>query len=213
MKIILAAKSSERGALFQAFLRGYDVECCVVDSLQEVITHASTEEHAGVLIDMPLLIRKHVSIMNELDDILNGLPSAILNIHAPSGAVHFLSRGGISSGCSSIDHFIKICLQFVPKTIIYRYRQAFHHNVILYRTPELHDGYRSACLDISLSGCYLFYTRDDLLEGEPVWITFPEHIHPSPLKGMVSWVRTWGTTENIPGIGVTFCEPLENVTA
>jgi hypothetical protein len=212
MKIILAVKTPARKAIFQRAISEYDLDCCVVETLQEVITHAALEEHAGILIDMQLLVRKHIGPVAELDDVLNSMPSAILNIKMPSGAVHILSRGDIASGCVTVDQFIIICRQFVPKKVVYRYRQAFHHNILISRSSEFTNAYKSACLDISTSGCYIFYTLDDICEGDSIWVKFPANVRTSPVKAIVSWIRKWGTSENLPGIGASFSESIEDIT-
>jgi Tfp pilus assembly protein PilZ len=50
--------------------------------------------------------------------------------------------------------------------------------------------------------------REDIAEGDTVWIKMPESIQSVPLEAIVSWVRQWGTSHLIPGIGVKFHKNL-----
>jgi hypothetical protein len=75
-------------------------------------------------------------------------------------------------------------------------------------TPEFNTPYKTVCIDISAGGCFLFCVMDDIVAGSTIWIQMPGSDHESPRKtvqkAVVYWVREWGTTQNIPGIGVHF---------
>lgn len=131
----------------------------------------------------------------------------LLNIHKSSGSIRILSRGELSSGCSSLEQFIGRCTQFNPKVISSRTRELIHHNVLLDRTPDFKDSHnKTVCLDISPGGCFVFCTWEEIVVGDSVWIKLPETVKPSPVKAIVCWIRKWGISQDMPGIGVKFCE-------
>jgi hypothetical protein len=203
-KIILVAKNLERRTHYLNELAKYSLSCCVEDSLHEAVNHAAVEPHCGVLIDIHQMLRFSSSQKTEAEDILNGLPSATANIHAASGTIRIFPRGSLVSACSSLEQFIDVCVSFVPKIIFVRKREPVHFNVLLDIDASFSGAEKTACIDISAGGCFLFCVREDIVIGDTVWIKMPETVRDAPLKAVVCWVRNWGTSQNIPGIGVRF---------
>lgn len=207
MTILLAVKDPIRKKFYHDIISGHGLDCCIVGSLQEAITHASLEPHTGILIDMQLMIKVSKSIIDGVEDLQSGLPSATLNIHKSSESIRILSRSELSSGCSSLEQFIERCTQFNPKVISSRTRELIHYNVLLDRTPDFKDPHnKTVCIDISPGGCFVFCTWEDIVVGDSVWIKLPETVKPSPVKAIVCWIRKWGISQDMPGIGVKFCE-------
>jgi hypothetical protein len=203
-KILLVVKDQQRKTRYIAMMDELGADCCVVSSLQEAITHASEEPHCGVVFDMPLMIRASESLKTGVDDLLSGLPSAYLNIHTSTGGIRMLPRGTQSSTCSSIDQFVEVCAGFPPKKIFSRTRKPIHLNVLLDRDPEFAGPEETVCIDISVGGCFLFCVRKDITVDCTVWLKLPDSVCEYPVKCVVCWVRKWGTTHNIPGIGLRF---------
>lgn len=202
--ILLVVKDLERKARYLKKMDELDTAFSVVSSLQEAILQASEEPHCGVLIDMLLMVRVPVSIKASVEGLLNSLPSATLNIHVPSGDIRILPREATVSECSSVGQFVKICATFPPQTIFPRKRESLHFNALFDRDPDFKAADRSVCMDISGVGCFLFSVRDDLAIGNTIWIKLVGISGDCSIKGVVSWIREWGTTPHIPGIGVTF---------
>jgi hypothetical protein len=202
--IILVVKNPERRAQYIDKLAEYGLSCCGADSLQEAVKHAAEEPHCGILIDIQQMLRISPSQKTEAEDMLNGLPSATMNIHAGSGAIRILPRGALVSGCSSLDQFVSVCVSFIPKLIFIRKREPVHFNVLLDRTSAFDRPDKTVCIDISTGGCFLFCVWEDIMIGDTVWIKMPETERDAPIKAVVCWVRRWGTSPQIPGIGVSF---------
>jgi len=207
-KIILVVKDEIRKDRYQAILDTFEVSLNVVASLKEAINLASEEPHNGLLIDLPLLVRAPQVIKFSINDLLNGLPSGTLNIHAPSGEIRLLQRGDRTLNCSSVEQFVEICAKFHPKIIFSKKRVQLHYNVLLATTPDFRDPDRSVCMDISTGGCFLIFLRPphrvDIAVGSTVWIKMIGLNNGDPIEAVVRWMREWGTTHNIPGIGVEF---------
>lgn len=201
--ILLVVRDQRRLERYQALLAACGAACGVANSLQEAVARASEEPHAGVLLDMPLMIRVPDSLKIGVQDLLGGLPSATLNIHAVGG-VRILPRGALASACSSLEQFISTCAGFRPRIISTRNRKAIHFNVLFDTAAGFVAPERSVCIDISVGGCFLFCVRDDISVDSAVWVKLPDLLGDSPLKGVVCWVRRWGSSRKIPGIGVRF---------
>lgn len=202
--ILLVVKDLERKERYLRKMDELDAAFSVVSSLQEALLLATEEPHCGVLIDMLLMVRVPASIKGSVEGLLNSLPSATLNIHVPSGDIRILPREATVSECSSVGQFVKICAGFSPKTIFPRKRESLHFNALFDRDPDFKAADRTACMDISGAGCFLFSVRDDHAIGNTIWIKLVGANDDYPIKGVISWIREWGTTQHIPGIGVTF---------
>jgi len=208
VKIILVVNNSAHEKIYHDTISGYGLDCCIVDSLQKAITHASVEPHTGILIDIQVMLKVPKSLIDSIVDLLSGLPSATLNINRSSETIRILSRGELSSECFSIEQLMAVCTQFVPKIIYFRKRELVYYNVLLDRDPEFNNSpyNKTVCIDLSQGGCFVFCTWDDIAIGDDVWIKLPETVQPLPVKAVVCWIRKWGACQDIPGIGVKFCE-------
>ena len=209
--ILIVVKDPERKARYLVKMDEHHTACCVVSSLQEAITRASEEPCCGVLVDMLLMVKIPASIKTSFEGLLNGLPSATLNIHASSGDIRILPRGAKGLGCSSIDQFVGVCAEFHPKIIFPRKRESLHFNALLDISPDFKTPDRTVCIDISTGGCFMFSVREDLAVGSSVWVKLAEMENDAPIKGVVSWIREWGTTQHIPGIGINFVHVSDEI--
>jgi len=203
-KIILVVSVEARKSNYLRQLDKYDVSWNVVESLRDAVKLASIEPHNGILIDMPLMIRKSVTIKIAVDDLLCALPGATLNFNTLNGELHLLPRGDKSSDCTSIDQFIGVCAAFSPKLLFFKKRVPLHYNTLLDISETLENPDRTVCIDISVGGCYLFCVREDIDIDSTVWIKFVAFNHENPIEAKVRWICKWGATDKIPGIGVEF---------
>jgi hypothetical protein len=203
LKIILVVSDSAEKDQYLHALEEHDAHCCVVSSLAEASAHASEEPHSGIAIDVRQMLRVTASNKGAVDDLLNGLPSATLNITALR-EVRLLPRGALAAHCSSIGGFITACSHFAAKIIYHRDRTSTHYNVLLDSDPGFPSPFRTVCIDLSAGGCFLFYGSEEIRTGNTVWIKFPDNISVEGVKATVCWSRAWGTSQCIPGLGVNF---------
>jgi hypothetical protein len=203
-KLLLVVKDQLRGKNYLDALNEHGAVCRIVSTLQEAITIASEKPHCGILVDMQLMLRIPTLKRVGVEDLLNGLPSATLNINVSRGEIRILPRGSMAFGCSSLHQFISICANFAPKIIFQRTREPIHYNVLLDVNPEFSSPCRTVCIDISSGGCFVFCCNGSFVSGDSVWIKMPDIVCDVPIKATVCWVREWGATQKIPGIGVCF---------
>lgn len=203
-KVLLVAKDKLRQKHYLEVLNEYGAVCRTAGSFQEAITIASEQPHCGILVDMQLMLKIPSSKKVDVEDLLGALPSVSLNIHGTSGDVRVLPRGAKASGCTSLEHFIYRCKQSDPRIIFPKRREPVHYNVTLDTCPKLSTPYKTVCIDLSIGGCFIFCVRDDITVGSTVWIKIPDTLYESPLKAKVCWIREWGTSHEIPGIGLCF---------
>jgi len=209
-KILLVVNDPARKAHCLEFLTDYIASIHIVDSLREAVVLASEEAHCGILVDVVLMVRAPTVIKAHLEDMLCGLPSAILNIDLKKGVIQLLPRSSYVLGCRSIGRFMAVCAGFRPQIIFPRTRKAVHFNVLLDFCPEMNNPDRTVCINISTGGCFLFNTRDDIGVESTIWIRLFGLDHDLPIEGVVVWKREWGTATAIPGIGVKFKDvPVE----
>lgn len=207
-KIMLVVKDQARKESYLKLLGGFPVCWSIVGSLKDAINLASESPHSGILIDLPLMVRAPQAIKVGIDDLLDGLPSGTLNIHAANGELRLLTRGDRSLQCASIEEFIVVCAEFSPKLIFSRHRVRLHYNALFATTPDLCDPERTVCMDISTGGCFLICLRPpdngDIAVQSTIWVKLIGLNNDNPIEALVRWVREWGTSHNIPGMGVEF---------
>ena len=204
IKILLAVEDQRRKARYVERLVELGAVCSVVVTLQEAITHASEEYLNGVLIDMPLIIRTSDAVKAGVEDLMSGLPGASLNIHGSTGDIRVLPRGAKAATCSSLERFVRFCSEFQPKIIFNRQRKRIHFNVQIDTDQKFAAPEKTVCMDISVGGCFVFCVREDITVGSTVWMKLPDSVCDCPVKGVVCWVRKWGISQDIPGIGLRF---------
>jgi hypothetical protein len=208
-QLIIVVGNPNRFINYKDLLAEKNVNFFHVSTLQEAIQSASENPYSGILIDMPLMIKVADSIKPAVDDLLSGLPSATINISAASRTIKILPRGTIASQCSSVDQFLDVCTAFCPKIIFTRKRKQINFNVLFDTTHDFASPEKTACIDISTGGCFIFSVREDIAEGSILWIKLPDTLFAFPVKCKVCWVRKWGMSQSMPGIGVSFVDTPE----
>jgi hypothetical protein len=181
----------------------------VVDTLQEAIQIASREPHSCVLVDMHLVLKTPASVKVKFEDITNGLPSAVFNINSSTGEIVLRLRGEAASQVTSLDQLVSLYGESKPRIIFPKKRETHSFNVLLDTDPEMKNPEKTVTINISSGGCFLFSVRDDISVGVNVWVRLIDTGLDSPIKGTVIWVRKWGGTQLIPGIGIKFADVLD----
>jgi hypothetical protein len=153
---------------------------------------------------MALMIKVTTAIKTGFEDLLNGLPSATLNVNPSLDEIRILPRGTDATNCTSIDQFIDICTEFQPKFIYQRNRESININVLIDTAPTMQTPEKTATINVSPGGCFLFNVRDDIAIGSNLWIKFHDFDNVTVVNSRVTWKREWGTSREIPGIGVRF---------
>ena len=204
MSILLVVESEERSGIYRESLRLLTADVRIVASLQEAAFIASQKPHNGILVDMPIMIRVSQAIKDSVDYLMECLPCAFINISGKNHELRILSRSSAALQATTLEDFVTVCGRYSPRIIFPRVREPVCINALLDLTPEFPSPERTACIDISFGGCFLFTVRSDISIGATVWIKLTGLSSAEPIQGTVLWQREWGRDYFMPGIGVHF---------
>ncbi len=204
MMVLLVAESEKRRGVYEESLRLSGAGVTVVASLREAVLTASEKAFNGVLIDMPVIIKGAQVAKQSVDDLMEGLPCAFLNLNGKNREIRLLGRGAAAKGSTTMEEFVDVCGQYTPRIIFSRVREHVYINALLDLSPDVLSPDRTTTIDISAGGCFLFSVRDDIQTGAAVWIRLVGLPYNEPIQGAVCWKREWGAANAIPGIGIRF---------
>ena len=137
-----------------------------------------------------------------IQDILNALPSAYLNIDKVTGKTHLLIATGTQGVAHNIQEFMAICHAFPARTVKPKDRYPLTLQVVI---ADESAEEQTVTMDVSTSGCFLFTTKPELKPRKQLTLGFLCLKDRSLIRATICWKRVWGEeNEKPPGIGVHF---------
>ncbi len=203
-QILLAVEDEERRLVYEAFIRKEQAICHTVSSLRDVANQAPRQPYNAIFLDMPLIIKASRYEKSLVEDALHAIPNARLNIVAKTRKIRMLVSWDIQAGTRSAEEHLRYCCEQAPRVALIRNRIPLNLNAVLSRSPDMADAERTACIDFSPGGCFLFCVNDEITLQSTVWIRLTALNDQSPIASTVCWKREWGITNEIPGIGIRF---------
>lgn len=202
-QILLAVADEQRRQRYEAFLRTEHVICQTVVSLRDVSTQTAKQPYHAIFVDMPLYVRASHYQKSLVEDALRALPHARLNL-TPAGEISILVTGEGHESSSTPEEYLRYCCQQPVKVVKPRTRIRLHINALFSTTEDFSEACRTACVDISAGGCFLFSTDREIAPHDTVWVRLVILNDPTPIASMVCWKREWGTSNEMPGVGIRF---------
>jgi hypothetical protein len=202
--ILLAVEDEERRLVYEAFIRKEQAICHTVSSLRDVANQAARQPYNAIFLDMPLVIKASRYEKSLVEDALHALPNARLNIVAKTQEVNMLVSWDAQEGSPTPEKNLRYCCEQPPKVAPIRSRIPLNLNAMLSCSPDMADAERTACIDFSPGGCFLFCVNDEIIPQSTVWIRLTALNDQSPILSSVCWKREWGITNELPGIGIRF---------
>jgi Tfp pilus assembly protein PilZ len=205
-QILLAVADEERCRRYELFLNQEHVICQMVSSLRDVATQTARQPYNAIFLDMPLIVRASVYEKSLVEDALRALPHARLNIVPATGEISILISGETHESTKTPEEYLRYCCDQPVKIVLPRNRIPLNLNAMLSYPKDMATVERTACIDISPGGCFLFTVNDEITLQSAVWVRVVVLNDPAPILCTVCWKREWGVTNEIPGIGVRFDE-------
>lgn len=202
-QILLAVADEQRRQRYEAFLSKERVICQTVSSLRDVSTQTAKQPYHAIFVDMPLYVRASHYQKSLAEDALKALPHARLNL-TPSGEISILVSGEGHESSSTPEEYLHFCCQQPVKLVKPRTRIRLHINALFSHSEDFRDACRTACVDISAGGCFLFSTDVKVAPHDTVWVRLVNLNDQTPITSMVCWKREWGTSNEMPGVGIRF---------
>lgn len=203
--VLLVSRSASRTQLYRESLDRLGISCLGISGLKEVCVLAAGTPFSGILLDMPIMAKSSAGEKADIEDILKALPSAYLNIAPASDAVKLLTATGTQGTARSLEEFAEICKGFTPRLVSPKDRYPLFLNALLHCDDAGPSPQKTATLNVSSNGCFLFFTDNRITYGQQVMIDFVGFEDRTPISAEVCWIRPWGDQGNhLPGIGVRF---------
>ncbi len=200
--ILLVTRNEVRRDIYQEALASLGMDFLTTEDLKEVTTLAARTSLSGILLDMPVMIKAAAHIKNSLQDILNAIPSAYLNILQGTRDIKLLIATGTRGQARNLEEFSALCRSFEPRTVKPKDRYPVHLQTEFEYNNRVEQ---SVTLDLSYNGCFLFSTNQDYLLKEKVKIVFKGFNDTTPISSTICWIRLWGNELlSGPGLGVKF---------
>jgi len=203
-QILLAVEDEERRLVYEAFVKKERVICHSVSSLRDVANQAARQPYNAIFLDMPLIVKASRYEKSLVEDALHTLPNARLNITGKTGKIRMLVSWDTRAGAGTAEDHLRYCCEQPPRIAVIRNRVPLNLNALLSRSPDMADAERTACIDFSPGGCFLFCVNDEIPLELTVWIRLVALNDQTPIESTVCWKREWGLTNEIPGVGIRF---------
>ncbi len=202
-QILLAVADDRRRQRYEEFLRKEHVICQIVTSLREVATQTAKQPYHAIFLDMPLIAKGSHYEKSLVEDCLRALPHARLNL-TPAGEISILVSDAGHKSSGTPEEYLHYCCQQPVKVVLPRKRIALHINALMSGSDDMAAPGRTACIDISPGGCFLFSTDEETGVHDTIWVRLMLLNDPTPIQSMVCWKREWGVTNDMPGVGIRF---------
>ncbi len=204
IKVILVARNETRVNAYSEALAELGTTCHPVLDIRQVPELASTSPFNGILLDMPVITKASVYEKGIIEDVIQTLPSAYLNIMPATDIIKLLSATAVHGNASTLTGFIEICRSFTARHVRPNDRVSLHLNALIlnHNLPDLPE--KSVSLNVSRNGCFLFSANPGNQRGHTITAEFIGLKDTSEIVAVIKWVRHWGEVHQMPGIGVSF---------
>lgn len=203
--VLLVSRSASRTQAYRIALDQLGISCLGISSLREVPLLTAGTPFSGILLDTPILIKSSTADKAAVEDTLKALPSGYLNIAPATDAIKLLIATGTRGDAKSLEEFARLCKQFPPRMVRPNNRYPLHLQVLLSDPSQPGQTEKSATINVSEQGCFLFSCNPALQTGRQVVIDCLGLEDRTPISATVCWQSPWGSTEQvIPGIGIHF---------
>ena len=204
-RILLVSQRASRVQHYSALLEQLGVACQLLSAVRDVPGLAAELPLNGILLDMPVIAKASPKEKADIEDVLRALPSAYVNIMPASGAVRLLTVNGLQGTAPNLEMFVELCSHFIPRLVLPKDRCPLFLNALLSTGVHQDAWLRTATLNVSPGGCFLFCTEPEIQLQQSVQVRFVGIEDDRPISAVACWLRRWGAEgHHMPGIGVRF---------
>jgi len=208
VRLLLVVENGEARIAYAKALMELQVTLECVPSVNELHRVLPRTSFNGILLDSAVMNSASCSEKAFIHDLLQIFPSVRLRFDPETKKIGVLYFGQLYDEAATLQQFIESqCRGFMPRVIRDCERVDLNFNVLLSRNPDFTDAQvlKTNTMNVSTEGCFI-YTPDRWKAGDVAWLKFMELVDPAPIGIEVRWIKEWGKTLGIPGIGVRFRE-------
>ncbi|MES9995657.1 PilZ domain-containing protein [Desulfovibrio aminophilus] len=209
LQVLLVAEPGDARSAYELELARLGVAFDVIGDPGGWPAGAEGRTYNGILLDLPTWIRCPTRDRENLQAVLEHFPVLRLLYNQEQGGIRGVSLGATVRQARDMDGFLlKECAGFHPRPLRMSERRDAARSVLILRGPDQtpEQGERAATTNVSATGCFVVaFGRFEV--GQELWLLFGEDDPPGqgvPVRCIVRWLRPWGVSRRLPGIGVAF---------
>lgn len=205
IRVLLIARPGAAREIYAEALQQAGAQVDVAAGIEDLHAAVTLHPYHGVVVDIPTKIqalRDHKELVNS---ILGSFPVIQVNVDPATGRIRAMCFGARQVSGRLEDFIARECRQAVPRMFRRHPRTAVQCHVRLQAAgaPPGARGERTAALNLSEGGCFIFTARRYAV-GDEVRMAFQALDPRRPLRGVVRHRVAWGRDAGLPGIGVEF---------
>jgi len=186
-------------------LQDFGVETVPCSSFVEAECYAMLNQVSGVIVDVATMVRAKGDEQSISTFLQNVYP--LIRVRVSDSAIKpmFVGRND-NQNQGPLVSILEVYASFLPRTLRKFKRSRFYLPVVL-RKPDGHE-YKTITTDLSWGGAFITLNELwGLAPGEMLLVQMPT-LNIS-VEAQIARCVAWGTQNVIPGLGVTWSEPLE----
>ena len=186
-------------------LQDFGVETVPCSSFVEAECYAMLNQVSGVIVDVATMVRAKGDEQSISTSLQNVYP--LIRVRVSDSAIKpmFVGRND-NQNQGPLVSILEVYASFLPRTLRKFKRSRFYLPVVLRKTDG-HE-YKTITTDLSWGGAFIaLNTSWGLAAGEMLLVQMPT-LNIS-VEAQIARCVAWGTQNVIPGLGVTWSEPLE----
>lgn len=208
LRLLLVVADQDAHIAYSRALMQLRVTMESVPSVAELYRLLPQTTFSGVLLDTEVMNSASSGEKAFIHDLIQIFPSVRLKHDPETKQISVLYFGRSHDENATLEWFVaNQCKGFMPRTIRDCKRVELNFNVLLSKRPDFAGGQslKTITVNVSTEGCFVI-TPEPWKNGETGWLKFMELLDPTPIRVEVRWIKAWGKTMGIPGIGVRFRE-------
>jgi hypothetical protein len=205
-ELLILARGDECVAAYEQAFRRAGVVFHAARSTEEAFAIMRSTPLAGVVQDMPTVLRLQATDKQRLLDRMELFP--VLRLRWQASERRLMAVGGrdVPAG-EAIGRFLQECAAFTPRVIRRMERRECHLNVLLSPGSELERGHimKTVTMNATPLGCFVFCTSW-LEPGQRASLFVPRALERRSVLCRVAHVIPWGGRNHVPGAGLEFLD-------
>lgn len=204
-RVLLLCAPGEAREAYDVLVATHHVACDTVETVGELQAALCRSPYAGLLLDVPTLIRANRAEKSLIRELVEVYPVVRLRWNPAERDVHVLFYGQAQCGGIDMAAFLAECAAFRPRRIRMDRRFSTVLNLRLCPGPVFDEAaaQKAVTFNVSEGGCFVLSTADWTGIDEASFVV-EELKDRTPIVVDIRWRIGWGSVGRHPGIGVCY---------
>lgn len=205
IRIILLSAQEEVTKSYRGALEALNIQLDTVASFFDLYQAMVATAYQGLMIDLPTKVRATPQENALVRQLQEAFPFVYLRWDSKTGTIRPAYPGQPQEEMTLEEFFEKRCRPFGARRIRANPRKLVHFNVILSSDESFQEKYieRVVTINVSKGGCFIYSAQKWGISNQ-IWLVLKELGDPTPMVGRVKQCIEWGSSMQIPGIGMSF---------